>query len=270
MKFFPKHIRMPSYVKIIKIIQDSIDVKTFYFKHSEIAHMAKPGQFLMVLVFNHLEEESEEIPISISYINKDIIGISVKKVGKTTNSLHKHIINHDDIGIKGPYGNSFDVMGNNIAIIGGGIGMAPMMPILEKKDINIDIFLGGINSNHLCFLEQIKSKVLKNKNIHLHIATDDGSYGYRGYIVDYFSRLINPKFFDQIITVGPELMMKKVLCICNEFNIPLQASLERYMNCSRGLCGSCVVGDYRVCKDGPVFSKKVLNKIWKNKNISGD
>ena len=92
------------------------------------------------------------------------------------------------------------------------------------------------------------------------ISTDDGSKGYKGLASDLAKEEIAKEKFDQVLTCGPEIMMKKLYDICK--NIPFQASLERYMKCGFGICGQCCIGEgLRVCKEGPVFDGKTLKKI---------
>lgn len=260
MKIFPVHLRLPQYKKIEKIIDETEDIKTFFFKSIEITETVRPGQFLMVYIFKGLGDESEEVPMSLSYIdkNKNIIGISVKRAGSTTKALHEHK-EGDLIGVRGPYGCGYKVLGEKIAIIGGGIGMAPLMPLLEdirKSRNTVDVFLGALNKNHLCFLKRIK-----NTGATLYITTDDGSEGYKGFVTDILEKKIKEQNYDQIVTCGPELMMKKILNISNNFHISLQASLERRVECGRGICGHCGVNDQRVCTEGPVFTGSILNKL---------
>lgn len=259
----PIHLRLPQYKRIEKIVDETEDVKTLFFRSSEIAEMFHPGQFLMVYVFNHItEEEIEEIPISISYINRNnnTVGISVRVVGVTTIALNNHI-EGDLIGVRGPYGHgyNYDCIGNRIAIICGGIGIAPVMPLIEdlrRDGRNVDVFLGAQSKNHLCFVKRIEYT-----GANLYIATDDGSIGKKGFVTDLLEWKIKKQKYDSIITSGPELMMKKVLDISNKYGIPLQASLERYIKCGRGICGQCAIDDLCVCKDGPVFPCTILNRI---------
>jgi len=178
-KEIPAHLRLPQYKKIEKIIDETEDIKTFFFKSIEITETVHPGQFLMVYVFNHIEI-TEEIPISISYLNRNnnIVGISIRLVGATTKALHKHK-EGDLIGVRGPYGNGYEIVGNKVAIIGGGIGIAPLMPLLDelrKNDKEVDVFLGVQNKKHLCFVKRIEDTGAK-----IYITTDDGSKGERFY-----------------------------------------------------------------------------------------
>jgi dihydroorotate dehydrogenase electron transfer subunit len=91
------------------------------------------------------------------------------------------------------------------------------------------------------------------------MATDDGSEGYHGLVTDVLKEKV--KDFDYVYTCGPEKCIEGVLDICLENRVPLQASLERYMKCGLGVCGSCMLGPWRVCADGPVFTDEQLKKL---------
>jgi dihydroorotate dehydrogenase electron transfer subunit len=92
------------------------------------------------------------------------------------------------------------------------------------------------------------------------VSTDDGTKGYKGYASDLAKNILSKEKFDAVYTCGPETMMKSLLSSCK--TIPLQASLERYMKCSIGICGQCCIGNgLRVCADGPIFSGKILQQV---------
>lgn len=260
----PECVRIPKVIPIQKVVSESFFIKTFYFKHPEIAKMAMPGQFIMLGVYNYLKpEDQEEIPLSLSYINIEdgMIGVTVKKAGKTTEALLNHKTG-DEVTIRGPYGHGFEIKGSNVAVIGGGIGIAPLVPLIEKlreRNINVLAFLGAQTSSELIFVKRIEKTGAK-----IILTTDDGSEGKKGNIVDAFKEILEsmhaPKF-DQIMVCGREVMMKKVLNLAEKYNIPAQLSLERLIRCGRGICGHCAIDGYRVCKDGPVFSSEVVSKM---------
>lgn len=253
-KIFPEHLRLPQWVEIGDITTESSYVKSLYFESPTIASKVIAGQFLLVYVFNHLDI-TEEIPMSISYVNGGVIGISVRIAGPTTEALHKHSVG-DIIGVRGPYGNGYSINGNRIAVVGGGIGMAPLMPIIENTKRVVDVYIGARSKDHVCFTERITST-----SASLHIATDDGSSGTKGFVTDLLESRIRDQKYDQILTSGPELMIKRVLDICNTYGIPLQAGTERYIKCGRGVCGQCAIDNHLVCRDGPVFDNIILNKL---------
>ena len=241
-----------NYPKIVKIIdskKENSDVKTILFNYPG---KIVPGQFFMIWI-----PDVDEIPMSISYIKKDVKGITFRKVGDATNALFS-LKKNDKIGVRGPYGNGFKITGKNVLFVGGGTGIAMIVPAVEKaikNKIKCTVVLGVGTKNELFFEER-----LKKIGAEVYVATDDGSKSYKGFASDLAKELIEKNKFDQILTCGPELMMKKLYE--SRKNIPLQASMERYMKCGFGICGQCCVGEgLRVCKEGPVFDEKVLKNI---------
>jgi dihydroorotate dehydrogenase electron transfer subunit len=99
-------------------------------------------------------------------------------------------------------------------------------------------------------------------------ATEDGSYGIKCLATKPLESLLAKEKFDMIYTCGPEPMMVKTFVLAEKRGIALEASLERLMRCAIGLCGSCVVGKYRVCRDGPVFTSNQLREVKKEFGIS--
>jgi len=94
-------------------------------------------------------------------------------------------------------------------------------------------------------------------------ATDDGSFGHKGFCTECLLETLSSQKIDMVYCCGPEVMMKKVLDICREKGIPAEMSLERYMKCGFGVCGSCCLEGtgWRVCRDGPVFTSEQLSKV---------
>jgi len=239
----------PKVTKIIKTIEENPDVKTLFFKYPQ---KIKPGQFFMIWIPN-----VDEIPMSVSYIQDDIKGITFKRVGDATKKLFK-LKKDDKIGIRGPYGKNFKITGKNILFVGGGTGIATLGPIVEeatKKGIKSTIIIGAKNKKEIFFEKRFKKYGAK-----VYISTDDGSKGYKGLATDLAEELLNENKYSSILTCGPEKMMKKLLELSKK--IPFQASLERYMKCGFGICGQCCIGEgIRVCEDGPIFDGKTLKKI---------
>ena len=241
-----------NYPIVIRIIESKIeakDTKTIMFEYpSEMI----PGQFFMIWV-----PGVDEIPMSVSYIDKDVKGITFRKVGEATNALFD-LGDGDKIGVRGPYGNGFKIDGEKILFAGGGTGIAMLAPAVEKavdKNISSTVILGVKSMGELFFEDR-----LKNCGAEVYVSTDDGSKGYKGFASDFTRELLSKEKFTSVLTCGPEVMMKQLLDMCK--NIPFQASLERYMKCGIGLCGQCCVGEgLRVCTEGPVFDGKTLENI---------
>jgi len=232
-------------------------VKTFFFKDS-LCSQAEPGQFVMVWI-----PSVDEVPMSISgaYPN-GLSSFTAAKVGDATEALHEKDVG-DIIGIRGPFGNHFTQSTGNVLIVGGGTGLAPLVFLAEKLarvSKRLTFLLGAKNRENLLFLERVK-RTLSTANRRVIAVTEDGSYGLKGTVVDPVENLLEREKYDMIYTCGPEPMMYKVFLLAESHGVPLQASLERLMRCAVGLCGSCVIGRYMVCRDGPVFTSKQLREV---------
>ena len=227
--------------KIERVRKESIVHKTFFFSYKACRN-AKPGQFVMIWI-----PGIDEIPMSLSYIDK-MQAITVEKVGEATEFMHR-LKEGDIIGIRGPYGKGFEIVGEKALFIGGGTGIAALLPLIKNYEGEKHVILGARKKDYIIFEDEIK------KIADLHITTDDGSYGKKGMATDLLHEF---KDVDVIYTCGPEKMIKKIFDFCIQESIPMQASLERYMKCGVGICDSCAIDGYHVCKDGPVFNEKML------------
>ncbi len=248
----------PIVIPIEKIETNTPFIKTFFMKVPLIAQQGIPGQFLMVWTFN------DEIPMSLSYIDpkKELIGITVKKVGSSTEIMHS-MSEGSPIGVRGPYGNGFKIAGSRILVVGGGVGMACLFPLILKlieSQKYVTVLIGALTKDELLFQNSLQEYTTR-ENFGLSIATDDGSMGFPGLVTELMDETLQIETFDQIYACGPELMLKTAFNIAESKNITFQASLERYMKCGIGLCGSCSINEQIVCKDGPVFESKVLRTM---------
>jgi len=237
---------VPEMAKILKVKKETPTIKSFVLDRE---FDVKPGQFFMLWL-----PGIDEKPFSFS--SKKPFCITVKKVGEFTGKMHA--LKKGKIGIRGPYGNGFSIKGNEICIIAGGVGIAPLMPVLKectKKRKKTTVILGAKTKNELLFVDRIKKT-----NAELIITTDDGSCGEKCFACDALEVLLKKERFDCVYTCGPESMMKKVADLCLREKIECQVNLERYMKCGIGICGQCVLdpSGLRVCKDGPVFNARRL------------
>lgn len=244
-------------VGIKEVKKESPTVKTLTF-HDKLCGKARPGQFLMVWI-----PGVDEVPMSISNIHPSgHSSITVARVGDATKALHQRKPG-ETLGIRGPYGNGFVQATGNILIIGGGTGLAPLLPLAEalgRPPTKITFVLGAKTKDELIFLYRIKA-TLSEVNARVIATTEDGSYGLKGLVTDSAERILAKDRFDMVYACGPEQMMRKVFLLAERNKTPLQVSLERFMRCGMGLCGSCMIGAFRVCKDGPVFSSEQLRQV---------
>ncbi len=187
-------------------------------------------------------------PISVHGINENNIEFLYRTQGRGTKILSK-LESGNNIDLMGPLGNGFDVdnIKGNVAIVCGGIGIAPMKYVAESlKNCNVDFYAGFKEEVYL--LDSIKSNVSN-----LIVTTNSGKLGYKGYITDK----LKPENYDVVLCCGPEIMMEKVIKMCRNENIPSYISMEKKMACGVGACLVCTcktkLGNKRTCKDGPVF-----------------
>jgi dihydroorotate dehydrogenase electron transfer subunit len=239
----------PMSAKILEIVDETPTIKTFRLDTSPWLH-GRPGQFVMVWV-----RGVDEVPMTLSYDN----AITVQKVGDATEALFR-LKEGDTVGLRGPYGNGWELIGDEILVISGGVGSAPLAPLAEKAakiGVNVTTLAGYRTKDEVHFRERYEKA---GKTL---IATDDGSYGHKGFVTDLL-KSIDLNTFTQIYCCGPEKMMFRVLGMLDAGHAApkSQFSLQRYIKCGIGVCGSCCMDPdgLRVCKDGPVFCGDVMLK----------
>lgn len=247
-------------VKIEAVQEETPTVKSFTFRDKACAR-AEPGQFAMIWI-----PGVDEVPMSLSELlpERSQAAITVERIGEATNALHE-MKPGDTIGVRGPFGNSYTVSkGGNVLIVGGGTGLASLAPLTErlvKQKVKITLLMGAKTRSDLLFLDRISRLFSENKG-QLITTTEDASHGLRGLITEPAEKMLDGRNrVDMVYACGPEQMMSKMFHLCGKSDVPFQASLERFMRCAIGLCGTCVIGKYRVCKDGPVFSGEQLREV---------
>lgn len=243
----------PRMLRIERIVDEARDLKSFVFNHNL---KAEPGQFV-VLWIPGLDEK----PFGVCFQDKNRFAITVSKVGPFTEQMHK-LKEGDFVGIRGPYGNGFKIEGKHIVIVGGGYGSAPLAFLADeahkKGGIEVDFIIGAKTKDYLLYEERMKRAGIK-----MHICTDDGSYGFKGFTTDVLKRLLAERDVDKVYACGPEIMMRFVIDNCDKHHVPCEVSLERYMKCGFGVCGQCCVDPLgiRMCKEGPVISGELAKQI---------
>ena len=268
-------IPIPS--RILRTVEETKNVKTLFLENRLVSEKARPGNFLLVWVpfpangvidQNYDLDQLDQLPMSISFADpqKGIVGITVENVGPTTSEMHKHVEN-SLFGVIGPRGNSFTIEGDRCILVSGGTGVAPLQYLtntLAKKGKKIIGIVGFKTKTEMFFIDKMREVCGE-----LTVVTEDGSYGKRGMVTEFLPRIMEQQRKQSLIDrsevvvycCGPELMMKKVLELCKNFHFSSQFSLERYIHCGIGMCGFCAFDGLRVCKDGPVFSGRQLEKI---------
>jgi dihydroorotate dehydrogenase electron transfer subunit len=251
--------------KIIEIKRVVPEIYKMTVKSPYISQNARPGQFVNLKCKEGIDLILRR-PISIAYVDreKETFDIYFQLIGTGTRCLSKRMAG-EEIDVIGPLGNPFEISDkyNNIAIVGGGIGIFPLYFLLKEKESRANglktAFLGFRDKDHIVLEEEFRS-VVDN----YFLTTDDGSAGKKGVITDLLEEDLKENKYDIVYTCGPVPMIKKVAQLASINNIKCQVSMEERMGCGIGACLVCACkiklnkGDQdwvykRVCKDGPVF-----------------
>ncbi|MBO5211308.1 MAG: sulfide/dihydroorotate dehydrogenase-like FAD/NAD-binding protein [Clostridia bacterium] len=220
-----------------------------------VAKKAEPGQFIILRV----DSEGERIPLTVAGYDREkgLVKIIFQIVGGTTNKLNQKNVGDYISDFVGPLGKATKVDGlKKVCIIGGGVGCAIALPIAQKlKEMGaeVDSIIGFRNKDLLILEEEFKAASDK-----LVVTTDDGSYGIKGNVtMPLKEALENGIVYDEVITVGPLIMMKFVVATTKPYNIPTTVSMNPIMIDGTGMCGGCrlTVGGVTkfACVDGPDF-----------------
>jgi len=245
-----------------KTLVDTLGVKITQLEvvAPSVAKKAKPGQFVVVMVV----EEGERIPLTV--VEKDIkagtITLIVQEVGLTTKLLGKLGKGDSLYALVGPLGHNTKIKRyGKVILIGGGVGIAEIYPAAEelKAAGNYLTIILGARTKDLLILED----ELKAVSDQLLVATDDGSYGQKGFTTTILKELIGKEKYDLIYAVGPIPMMKNVSLVTKDSGVKTLVSLNSLMIDATGMCGGCrVTVDGKAkftCIDGPEFDASLID-----------
>ncbi|MBQ9519042.1 MAG: dihydroorotate dehydrogenase electron transfer subunit [Firmicutes bacterium] len=224
----------------------------------EIAAMAKAGQFIELYPDNGANLLAR--PISICEATKETLRIVFQVVGTGTDLFSK-FKSGDTVRILGTCGNGYDLKSGSALLVGGGIGVPPLLETAKRliaSGSDVTVVLGFRSGSFL-------SEEFEKLGAKVYIATDDGSVGFKGNVVDLIKA--EKLTADTVYSCGPKIMLKFLAMHCEGQNMPLQVSMEERMACGIGACVGCVVkikdeGSAdgwtfkKVCKDGPVFDSR--------------
>lgn len=236
-------------------------IKRFVIEAPRIARKQKPGQFVILRIY----EEGERIPVTIenSDPEKGTINIVVQSAGKTTNLLNTLETGESILDVVGPLGKPSEIAKYGTAVVvGGGVGTAMAYPTAAalKRAGNRVISIVGARNKERVILE----KEMRAVSDALLITTDDGSYADKGFVTDKLKQLIqNGTRIDLVVAVGPIVMMKAVSALTRKEKIHTVVSLNPIMIDGTGMCGGCrVLIDGKsefACVDGPEFDGHKVN-----------
>ena len=226
-----------------------------------IAQKAQPGQFIIVRPL----EESERIPLTIAGYDRQAgtVDIIFQIVGDTTMELNALKVGDEVHDFVGPLGRPTETEGlKKVCVVGGGVGCAIALPIARKlhEEGCVVHSIIGFRSKDLLILEDDFAACSDE----LRVMTDDGSYGQKGVVTAALEELIAAgNQYDEVITIGPLIMMKFVVKTCQKYHIKSVGSMNPIMIDGTGMCGGCrltVGGKVKfACVDGPDFDGDLVD-----------
>ena len=249
---------------MFKIVRkEELAQETFLFEIEapRLAKSALPGQFLIV----KMTEKSERIPLTISDydVEKGTIIIVFKAIGKSTRLMAEYNVGDKFADVVGPLGKPSEFVhltdeerkSKRFVFVGGGVGIAPIYPQVKwlyEHGIKADVIVGARTRSLLVYEKELEA--ISN----LYVTTDDGSSPYKGLVTEMLQRLVDEgKQYDEVIAIGPLIMMKFVSQLSTKLGIKCTVSLNSIMVDGTGMCGACRVtvgGETKfTCVDGPEF-----------------
>ena len=220
-----------------------------------VARRVEPGQFIIL----RIDEYGERVPFTVADFDrqKGTITIIVQIVGKTTKDLSVLEAGDELLDFAGPLGMPTPLEGKKkVAVIGGGLGTAIAYPQAKKLNaLGCEVHaITGFRNKELVILEEELKKVSDK----LIITTDDGSNGTQGFVTDRLKELLDEGHkYDEVIAIGPLVMMRAICNLTKEYNVPTTVSMNPVMIDGTGMCGGCRVivgGETKfACVDGPDF-----------------
>ena len=226
-----------------------------------IAKKRKPGNFVIVMPV----EKGERIPLTIveSDPKNGTITLIVQAIGKTTHIINKMEAGDHFIDVVGPLGEPTPIKNvGTVVCVGGGVGTAviyPMAKALKDAGNRVIGIIGARNRKMIILKDE-----MADCSDEIHITTDDGTYGLKGFVTDALARVIDEnKMIQSVYTTGPLPMMKAVAELTRKFELHTMASLNPIMMDGTGMCGACRVsvgGELKfTCVDGPEFDAHKVN-----------
>ncbi len=226
-----------------------------------VARKAKPGQFIIF----RIDEFGERVPLTMAGHDEmaGTVDIIFAAIGNSTMLLNQLEEGDYLLDVVGPLGRPTNMEGlKKVCVVGGGTGNALAYPLatgMQKAGIKVDMVAGYKSEKEVILVDEFKAGVER-----LFVTTDDGSYGEKGFTTEKLEKLIaEGNQYDEIVVVGPPIMMKFVCEIAKKNNIHSEASLATYMVDGTGMCGGCraTIGgeDKFVCVDGPEFDGSLID-----------
>ena len=227
-----------------------------------VVEKCMPGQFVIVMA----KEDSERIPLTIYDYDREkgLLWLIYQVIGASTEELTT--VQQKIFSVSGPLGNANEICkdpdaykGKRICYVAGGVGIAPVYPqvqYLQEHGFNVDVIYGSRSADLLLIRDKVEKVVSK-----IRYATDDGSFGTKGFVTDILAS--NIEDYDIVVAIGPVIMMKNVVELTKKYNIPTIVSMNPLMVDGSGMCGACrceIDGKPKfACIHGPEFDGFTVN-----------
>lgn len=213
----------------------------------ELAKISWAGQFVQVKIS---DDFTLRRPLGIASTANGRVKIFYRVVGRGTQILSTRRPG-ENLDILGSLGNGFTPRDGKVLLVGGGMGLAPLLCAAEN--FSADVLMGGRNAGEVSFWQEEFQPHAEE----IFLTTDDGSVGKYGFVTDALPEILSQKNYSAVLTCGPEIMMRGVAHLAKQKKLPCEVSFEKRMACGLGACLSCSIdtvdGRKKVCKDGPIF-----------------
>ena len=254
---------MQQMCRVVRVTRPNPYAYDMILEAGEMARAAQTGQFVHIKCGEGLLLRR---PISICDARweggEELLRIVFEVRGEGTAWLAQRQAG-DTLDVMGPLGNGFSHQGKNIILVGGGIGVPPMLGCARAfadEGACVHAVLGARDKDHMLLTEEFRTWCAS-----VTVATDDGSVGIHGYVDGQARALLEQgETFSDILACGPKPMLKSVAKVAEEFGVPCQVSMEERMGCGVGACLVCACdmkdgSRKHVCKDGPVFDSREVD-----------
>ncbi len=228
------------------------DVWSMTLRCASVAGAAEAGQFIQLRVPAQMLLLRRPFGVAGADAAAGTIAVYYRVLGQGTRALTA-LRAGDAADCLGPLGRGFDMRAKRPLLVGGGMGLAPLLFLAARFGGAADVLLGGRNRGEV-FWEALFAPFARAS----FVTTDDGSAGRRGFVTALLPELLAAGGYDCVYTCGPDVMMRGVAKLAAAHGVPCQVSLEKRMACGLGACLSCALdaadgARKKVCRDGPVF-----------------
>ena len=266
---------LPDIVRLADVVDETPDTKTFALCFNDLQRDGNfrflPGQFLELSVFGYGEAP---FCIASSPTRPHKLETTVRRTGQLTNALHR-LGNGDEVGIRGPFGNGFDLeaaRGKDLLFVAGGIGLPPLRSLIwnvldERPQFGrVTILYGARTPTDLVYKHELK-EWKKRSDVELYVTVDTAEPGWTGevgVVPSLFKRVTLHPDSTLAYVCGPPIMIRIAVQDLLALGFKQEAvisTLERMMQCGIGKCNHCAIGHRYVCRDGPVFNYRQIKEL---------